>query len=150
MNTARISSKGGREKNEDAIGRLRKDGMYCFVLADGLGGQGGGETASSIAVKTILECFDAHAEVSKEIIYAYLEAAQNAIIEARIENPKYSDMATTITVLLTDEKKAVWAHCGDSRIYRLKKNKIQEITNDHSVAFASFLANEIFKRWKKL
>ena len=80
MNTARISSKGGREKNEDAIGRLRKDGMYCFVLADGLGGQGGGETASSIAVKTILECFDAHAEVSKEIIYAYLEAAQNAII----------------------------------------------------------------------
>ena len=143
MHIARISGKGGREKNEDAIGRLRKNGMYCFVLADGLGGQGSGEVASALAVKTVLECFDAHAEVSEEIIYAYIEAAQNAIIEARLENPRYADMGTTITVLLTDEKNAVWAHCGDSRIYRFRKNKIQEITDDHSVAFASFLAKEI-------
>ncbi len=143
MKIALITNKGGRENNEDAIGRARKDGIYCFVLADGLGGQGSGEVASQLAVDTILECFNSHAEISKDVIYAYLEAAQNAIIDGRSQNTKNANMATTVTLLLTDGKKAVWAHCGDSRIYRLRKHLIQEVTDDHSVAFATFKAGEI-------
>ncbi len=143
MRIAVVSDKGGRNINEDSVGRLKRDGIYCFVLADGLGGHGGGETASSVAVKTVLQCFDSQAEVSEDILYAYLEAAQNAIHEKRQENTALSKMSTTIIVLVTDGKKAVWAHCGDSRLYRFKGNLIQEVTDDHSVAFVSFVAGDI-------
>lgn len=143
MKEAKLTNRGGREKNEDAIGSFAQNGIYCAVLADGLGGHGGGEVASKMAVDIVLECFKAQSEVSEEIMYAYLEAAQNAIIEEREISPEWRTMATTAAVLVTDGKKAVVAHCGDSRIYRFKKDKIQEITDDHSVAFASFKAGDI-------
>lgn len=143
MKIAVVSNKGGRQINEDAVGRLKRDGIYCFVLADGLGGHGGGENASAIASKTVLQCFDAQAEISADIMYAYLEAAQNAIHEKRQESTALSKMSTTINVLLTDGKKALWAHCGDSRLYRFKGHLIEEVTDDHSVAFASFMAGDI-------
>ena len=143
MRFALVSGKGGREINEDTVGRLKKNGMYCFVLADGLGGQNGGETASSLASSTILKCFDSQAEMSKDIVYAYMEAAQNAIIEKRKENSDMRKMGTTVVTLIIDGKRAIWAHCGDSRLYRFRKHLIQEVTDDHSVAFASFLAGDI-------
>ena len=52
------SNTGSREVNEDSVGQLEKDGSCCFVLADGLGGHGKGEVASSIAVETALKLFD--------------------------------------------------------------------------------------------
>ena len=143
MREAKITNRGGREKNEDAIGRLVQDGIYCAVLADGLGGHSCGEVASRLAVDIILQCFKAQSEVSRDIMYAYLEAAQNAIIEEREASPEMRNMATTVAAIVTDGKNAVWAHCGDSRIYRFKRNKIQEVSEDHSVAFASFKAGDI-------
>ncbi len=143
MRFALVTNKGGRENNEDTIGRLKKNGMYCFVLADGLGGHGGGETASSLAVSTILQCFDSQAGISQDIMYAYLEAAQNAILEKRGEDARTKKMSTTVAALVCDDNKAIWAHCGDSRLYRFKKHLIQEVTDDHSVAFASFMAGDI-------
>ncbi len=140
---ARVKGRGGREHNEDAVGNLIKGDMSCFVLADGLGGHGKGEVASELAVKTVLECFDAQAEVSKDMLYSYMEAAQNAIIDKRKEDPECAKMGTTLVVLLMNRDFAVWGHCGDSRIYRLKNKKIEEISNDHSVAFSSFMAGEI-------
>lgn len=138
-----ISNKGGREHNEDAVGRLRVGAKQCFVLADGIGGHGCGEVASKIAVDTVLECFKAQPGMTQELVYAYLEAAQNAIAEERKTDVHRSHMGTTITVLITDGVYAIWAHCGDSRIYRLKRHLIQEISDDHSVAFSSFAAGEI-------
>lgn len=143
MNGAMISKKGGRESNEDYIGRIAVKGMHCYVLADGIGGQSGGETASEIAVNTILECFKAQPGMSKDLVYAYLEAAQNAIAEARRAAAGKRQMGTTVVMLITDGEYAVWAHCGDSRIYRLKKSRIYEVSEDHSVAFSSFLSGEI-------
>lgn len=143
MKVSVISETGGRKNNEDAVGRLRANGKYCFVLADGIGGQDSGDVASELAVQTVLNCFKAQPDISPELMYAYLEAAQNAIIEERAANTRRKNMGTTITVLITDGSHAIWAHCGDSRIYRLKKHLIQEITDDHSVAFMSFMAGEI-------
>lgn len=143
MRFALVSGKGGREINEDSVARLRKDGIYCFVLADGLGGHGGGEVASELASNTIMQCFDAQTEMSKELMYAYLEAAQNSIIEKRAENPRLGKMGTTVVTLITDGNKAIWGHCGDSRLYRFKSHLIQEVTDDHSVAFVSFRAGDI-------
>ena len=143
MRFAAVSEKGGRGKNEDALNVMKRGGIYCFVLADGLGGQGSGEVASRLAVKTVLECFAVQPEISAQTVHAYLQAAQNAICEERSASPQNANMATTITVLVSDGNEAVWAHCGDSRIYRFRKHLIQEITDDHSVAFASFMAGDI-------
>ena len=143
MRFAAVSEKGGRDKNEDAFNVIKRNGIYCFVLADGLGGHGSGEVASRIAVDTVLKCFAAQTEISADMLYSYIEAAQNAILEARNASPENADMATTITVLISDGEKAIWAHCGDSRIYRFRKHLIQEVTDDHSVAFVSFMAGEI-------
>ncbi len=136
-----ISNRGGRESNEDAIGKCRIGSVQCFALADGMGGHENGETASKLAVNTIIECFKAQPEISKDVVFAYLEAAQNVISEQR--SIQKNNMGTTAAVLVTDGVDAVWAHCGDSRIYRLKGSLIQEVTDDHSVAFASFAAGEI-------
>ncbi len=138
-----VSEKGGRSNNEDAVRGRRKNETYCFVLADGIGGQDCGEVASELAVNTILDCFKLQPDISSDTLYAYLEAAQHAIAEERAEDPSKRKMGTTAAVLVTDGKTAVWAHCGDSRLYRFRKNKIQEVTDDHSVAFASYLAGEI-------
>lgn len=143
MRFAVTTNKGGRENNEDSVGRLKINEKYCFVLADGMGGHEHGEIASELAVDTVLECFKSHPGISAELMYSYLEAAQNTIIEKRNSDPNYCNMGTTITALITDGRKAIWAHCGDSRIYRLQKHLIQEVTEDHSVAFMSFLAKEI-------
>lgn len=143
MKIAKISKKGGREVNEDAVGMQQQNGIYCFMLADGLGGHGGGDVASELALRTINECFMAQADISYDIMYAYLEAAQHAITEKRAESAEFANIATTITVLLTDGVRAIWGHCGDSRIYRFKKHRIQEVTDDQSVAFTSFLAGDI-------
>ncbi len=143
MKFATLCEKGGREKNEDSVRCVKRDGIYCFLLADGLGGQGSGEVASDLALRTIADCFCTQAEISADIMYSYLEAGQNAIAEGRAASIANADMATTVTALVTDGKTALWAHCGDSRIYRIQKNLIQEVTDDHSVAFASFTAGDI-------
>ncbi len=143
MRYASVSDIGGRSRNEDAIRCVRKNNICCFVIADGLGGHGSGDAAAALAAKTITDCFRAQAEISKDVVYAYLEAAQNAIAEKRASAPQYSRMGTTVALLLTDGRKALWAHCGDSRVYRIQKHLIQEITDDHSVAFAEFMSGEI-------
>ncbi|MBQ3426402.1 MAG: serine/threonine-protein phosphatase [Clostridia bacterium] len=143
MRKAILSDKGGREVNEDAVGRLRNSDIYCFALADGLGGHGGGDIASQLAVSTVLQCFKTQADIAEDMMEAYFEAAQHAVNEKSEEEPKLQGMRTTLVTLLTDGERAIWMHCGDSRLYRLKKHLIQEITDDHSVAFASFLAGDI-------
>lgn len=143
MITAIVSNRGGRSNNEDAVGRLRIGSMLCYVLADGLGGHENGEIASKLAVDTILECFKVQPGMTKELVYAYLEAAHHAVIEKRRTDFHGMHMGTTIAVLITDGERAIWGHCGDSRIYRLKKHLIQEVSDDHSVAFSVFAAGEI-------
>ena len=48
---------GNREVNEDCVGQVASKDGHCFVVADGLGGHGHGEVASSIAVESGLKCF---------------------------------------------------------------------------------------------
>ncbi len=143
MRIASITGKGGRPKNEDSIGKLNRDGLCCMVVADGLGGHGGGDIASSIAVDTVLQSFNAAPDVSSEAVRAYVEAAQAAILDMKETSAAMSKIATTIAVVVANDKNAVMAYCGDSRIYRIRGKLIQEVTDDHSVSFAAFCAGEI-------
>lgn len=142
MRFATVSRAGGRDDNQDYLGRMRSNGINCFVIADGLGSKAGGRLAAKTAVDTTLKAFRVNPEISYEVIYSCMLTAQEAIVGLKEQNADLKSMSTTIAVLITNGEEAIFGNIGDSRIYMLEKNKICEITEDHSVAYSSFLMGE--------
>jgi serine/threonine protein phosphatase PrpC len=147
----KITSFGGtdtgkkRTNNEDAY--LLNDQLCLYAVADGVGGNEGGEIASRIAVETIAAVVpdmlggkdrtppagvqsktDADTMALK---YALTLANQN-IRREQSHNPALSGMATTLTTLLLRKGRLFLAHIGDSRAYLLRSGKFEQLTNDHS------------------
>ena len=133
FSTSTLSNPGGRNENQDCTGFKIFPAGACWVLADGLGGHRGGEVASKIAVEQALSSFEAQPEMTPTTLASYLEAAQNAIVARQKEDHKLSGMRTTIVILLSDGRSALWAHVGDSRLYHFRNGKIIFQTRDHSV-----------------
>ena len=133
---------GNRENNEDSIGKsIRNDG-YCFVLADGLGGHGGGETASALAVQSVLELFDS-GETDPKFLGKCFTAAQDAVMREQNRSRLLSDMKTTLVVLTITAGGIRWGHIGDSRLYAFQSGKIKSHTPDHSVPQMLVASGEI-------
>jgi PPM family protein phosphatase len=141
-----ISRVGGRQHNEDACGDLWLGEAGCWVVADGLGGHRGGETASTLAVQAVLASFQSNPEFSPAALRHHLEAAQQAILKVQKEQPDFAGMRTTIVVLITDSRQALWAHVGDSRLYCFDAGQIAFCTKDHSVVQAMVNAGELSPR----
>jgi serine/threonine protein phosphatase PrpC len=141
--TDMISSPGGRQHNEDHCSFLAAGELSCWVLADGLGGPGGGEVASQLACDTALRAFQQSPEVSSRAVESYINAANRAILERQQTDPALMFMASTVVVLAADQSLAVWGHAGDSRLYHLRGGKIVAQTKDHSVAQALVDGGEI-------
>ncbi|MEJ2142094.1 MAG: Stp1/IreP family PP2C-type Ser/Thr phosphatase [Gammaproteobacteria bacterium] len=128
-----------REHNEDYIDWDVARGL--IMLADGMGGHNAGEVASALAVNSIKEALYEvlnpddpvenldHSEILKQaIIYANDEINRHSV-----EHPACAGMGTTIATSLFDGETVVFAHVGDSRIYRLRDNKLEQMTSDHSL-----------------
>ncbi len=135
-----------REKNEDSYLINTTSGLY--VIADGMGGHLGGEYASKMAVTTIEDIMselmsDPDATLSSNIeirsgdYKGYLKyaigIASNRIFERALRDPSLHGMGTTATSLLFAGEKAYIANVGDSRCYLIRRNKITQITTDHSL-----------------
>ncbi|HEV2381662.1 MAG TPA: protein phosphatase 2C domain-containing protein [Terriglobia bacterium] len=144
--TDRITRLGGRQHNEDACGDLWLGNAGCWAVADGLGGHRGGETASNLAVQAVLASFQSNPEFSAVALQQHLEAAQQALLKVQKEQPGLASMRTTIVVLITDSRQALWAHVGDSRLYCLDAGRIAFCTKDHSVVQAMVSAGELSAR----
>lgn len=138
-----ISRKGGRRINEDTVGRTMAGGILCVVAADGLGGYEGGKVASKLAVDTILGEFEKSPQFSKEAVCDYIRTANAAIIEKAENDELYTNMSSTIALLLVKGRRAIWATVGDSRVYMLRKKWICEVSEDHSLAFNDFIEGRI-------
>ena len=143
FDTEILSKAGGREQNEDYCGYLSLDQAACWVLADGLGGHGGGEIASEIAVKTVLDAFQRSPECSTESLLAYMEKAAESLRAQQSEDLRLAQMRTTAVVLVSDFASALWAHMGDSRLYYLRQGGIAFQTRDDSVPQALSNAGKI-------
>lgn len=137
-----FTDKGDREINEDSIVALEKQGNYCFVVCDGLGGHGQGEIASSIATSTFTDMFY-RSEDFVNLIGEATEYAQNYIIERQKEEHKPHELKTTAVALVIDDAIAYCGHVGDSRLYYFQKNKLKWRTLDHSVPQMLALAGDI-------
>lgn len=141
--TATLSSPGGRVENQDAVGHRVANGSECWALADGLGGHRGGEVASRIAVDQILSSFEKDPLISQEALNAHILRANRAVLEQQIAEPELTHMRTTMVTLIASPEAAMWAHAGDSRLYRFREGKIQEQTLDDSVPQRLAAAGEI-------
>jgi len=130
--TAHVSHPGGRAENQDSVDYLTMGELGCWVLADGLGGHGGGAEASRLAVEAVLSSFRAHPEISGKALRAYLRAAQDSIEQAK-RTPGLGRMKSTIVVLLADSVQAIGGNIGDSRLYLFRSGGVEYQSPDHSV-----------------
>ncbi len=130
-----------RSHNEDSIATDAEIGLA--VLADGMGGYNAGEVASGIAValisaelkkalaaKTVLDLSDAQAQT---LIGEYSAKANAAIFQAAQSQPQYSGMGTTLVMALWYDNRMAVGHIGDSRLYRLRGEALEQVTRDHSL-----------------
>ena len=133
-----------RSLNEDSIATVSNLGL--LVLADGMGGYQSGDVASSLATQVIVEGLtqelqgtsnhngDVAAVVENVVKKAnqaiYLEGQQRA---QRVHNSQSQAMGSTLALLLFRNNKVTVAHVGDSRIYRLRANRLELMTHDHSL-----------------
>jgi len=135
-----------RERNEDAF--LVNDERHFYLIADGMGGHLGGEYASKLAIETISEIVKALEDDPEMTLlegervnkgdypgclrYAIRIASQR-IFERANEDVNLYGMGTTTVALLFRKNKAYIANVGDSRAYRIRDDKIVQITRDHSL-----------------
>jgi serine/threonine protein phosphatase PrpC len=110
------------------------------MLADGLGGHGGGELAAHLAVQAALACFRGEAGAKPG---ALLEAAQREILRNQMLHPMQSQMRTTAVVLVAENGHVEWAHVGDSRLYLFRAGRVVWQTKDHSVPQSLVNAGEL-------
>lgn len=132
---AALSKVGGREHNEDRSDWCTlADGSGCWVVADGLGGQGAGEVASTIAVQAVLDDYQRDPAVTPGSVGKHLSHANQAVLEAQAHTPGGRRMASTGVVLCLGPQGATCAHVGDSRLYRFREGQWTLLTTDHSMA----------------
>jgi serine/threonine protein phosphatase PrpC len=133
---ASTSHRGGREINQDAV--LVGDGL--FAVADGLGGHAQGEVASRLALDTLATAFAADRSISG-LLLACREA--NRAVWQRANRDEVTMGTTLVTVAVTSDTDAVAVHAGDSRLYRLRGGRLDQLTQDHTVTAESVRAGEI-------
>jgi serine/threonine protein phosphatase PrpC len=123
------SSKGPRPVNQDSwlVTEIPKLGtLYC--VADGVGGNLGGEIASKLAVETITSCLqDNLCSLDKA-----MEIAHKAIVEKAETSSDLKGMASTLTAILVSSNKLQGVSAGDSRAYILRGNGLKQLSLDHS------------------
>jgi PPM family protein phosphatase len=141
--TARLCEAGGRPNNQDFCASLQVDNSTCWVIADGLGGHNGGALASKTAAEIVLESFDDNPDISAIALESHIARAQEAILELQQQDPAVAQMRTTLVALISDSRQALWAHVGDSRLYRFQSPGLVTQTEDHSVPQSLAKAAEI-------
>ena len=106
-----------------------------FLVADGMGGQNAGEVASKIAVNFTKEWFEKNKleNLNVELVEDLINSANEQIWEYSQKHPETVGMGTTFSMIIIRDKKAIIGHIGDSRIYRLRDEKLTQLTNDHSI-----------------
>jgi serine/threonine protein phosphatase PrpC len=134
-----------RDHNEDCIESRPEIGLY--VLADGMGGYNAGEVASGMATSLISDGLQeawSPAEAARmgreeakaateRLIREQINRANSAIFTTSQNNPECAGMGTTLVVCLYHDNFMTVAHIGDSRLYRLRGDSMEQVTRDHSL-----------------
>ncbi|HEV7956915.1 MAG TPA: Stp1/IreP family PP2C-type Ser/Thr phosphatase, partial [Marisediminicola sp.] len=123
------------------VGKIRANnqdsgyaGAQLFVVADGMGGHAGGDVASAMAIKRIIETDKryASAQDAEFALQSALLAANALIAETVFEHQELTGMGTTVSAILRVGNELAIAHIGDSRVYLVRDGELSQITADHT------------------
>ena len=124
-----------REGNEDSA-------IYCanlIAVADGMGGHAGGEVASAIAINALAQLLPVISDLeidtdSREDLFLNITyEIDSQILEKSKQLPELAGMGTTLTALNISGDNVELLHIGDSRCYRYRDNKLEQLSYDHTV-----------------
>ena len=117
---------------------------HLFVVADGMGAHAAGELASKMAVEQIAHHYfrQNDSEATDAMRTAVLHA-NNEIYRRGQQNPEFHNMGTTASALAILPEGAVIGHVGDSRVYRLRKSILEQLTFDHSLVWEMEAAGQL-------
>jgi len=126
---------------ETNVGRKRRHNEDSFVadppvfaVADGMGGAQAGEVASALAAETVKESETDPSASGEERVVALIKAANLRVHQRAASDTSASGMGTTMTVaLLEPDGTVAIGHVGDSRAYRLRAGRLEQLTDDHSL-----------------
>lgn len=132
---AALTNPGARPSNQDAMQYAQQDNIACFVVSDGVGGEAGGEVASAIVVESIVDSFLEESSFGTRAVQSYVDSAIAGVARRKSESGGLMNMSATVATVLIDleNRTAVWAHMGDTRIYMFRSGKILHATKDHSL-----------------
>lgn len=128
---------GDRAEQQDRTALFtapKAPGYVMAVLADGMGGRSGGAMAAEQVIRTAKQNFDLFSPLTDTIEKVLETIAHEAhtVIKLNAISSEKQPHSTMVVLVLTPEKTAVWAHVGDSRLYRFNGPNFAERTIDHS------------------
>lgn len=130
-----------RQNNEDEWAALPEIGF--FALADGMGGHKAGDVAAQETIRFLCELMaEIHTSDCVELIIELrhaIERTNQKVFSMGQTNEALNGMGTTLCCILWKESALICAHVGDSRIYRCRNGKLEQLTRDHSL-LAKWLA----------
>ena len=118
-----------RRRNEDSY--LVEPPL--FVVADGMGGAQAGEVASRLAAAAFREYHEADELAAEPRLEAIIQEANRRIHDRAATDTGLSGMGTTVTAALLGENSIAIGHVGDSRAYRIREGRLEQLTDDHSL-----------------
>lgn len=133
-----------RKHNEDSVAIDAANGLV--VLADGMGGYNAGEVASGMATAIITtelqhvlsgralhRAREGAPSVARRLLHEQITKANGSIYQAAQSEQNYSGMGTTVVTAIFYDNKIAIGHIGDSRLYRCREGRLEQLTKDHSL-----------------
>lgn len=129
------SEVGARAHNEDDLRHGSNGALRFVVVSDGAGGHSNGAMASDLVVRTTALVLQRTTEFSAPALVRAIEQANEAVNAGQQGLRAHQRMHATVVCLWldADQHQALWAHVGDSRLYRVRRGRAQTLTRDDSV-----------------
>ena len=143
------------------VGQHRQDNQDTFVskplwsahdallaVIDGVGGYAGGAQAASIAQEAIVKYMNAPTGDTLSMLREAVVHANNEIVRHRQNDPTLARMCCVLTVAVADAetRRLLYVHVGDTRLYRLRQQRLEKLTHDHSLVGVREDANQLTER----
>ena len=131
----------GKSAAASHVGKIRANnqdsgyaGTRLFVVADGMGGHAGGDVASAVALRRVIETDTDYASAhdAQYALQSAFVAANSLLAQTVFEHPELMGMGTTVSAILKVGDDVAIAHIGDSRIYLLRDGELTQISADHT------------------
>lgn len=119
-----------RASNQDAL--VVSDALMLYGVADGMGGHNGGETASAGTRDGLIAALEGK-EPSLDALREAITKVNADLFQQQKDDESLSGMGTTLSVIWMSEHFVYLGHVGDSRVYRFREGKLEQMTDDHSL-----------------